>query len=159
MALKILIVGCGNMGGAMLAGWLAGGRAAADITVVDPYLAEAPEGVALLRELPAADARNTTRFANSSGRPSRPSGMLATDALRTSSIDLPLFCAFALSSSVMRSVSIRPGAITLTRIPCGASSRDSVLAMPHTPARSAFDSARFGIGCLIDEDAIVSTRP
>lgn len=55
--MKILIVGCGNMGGAMLAGWLAGGRSAADFTVVDPYLAETPEGVALLREMPAADAR------------------------------------------------------------------------------------------------------
>ena len=55
--MKILIVGCGNMGGAMLAGWLAGGLAAGDFTVVDPLLAGAPEGVALLRELPAADAK------------------------------------------------------------------------------------------------------
>lgn len=49
---KILIVGCGNMGGAMLAGWLAGGIAADTFTVVDPLLAEAPAGVELLRELP-----------------------------------------------------------------------------------------------------------
>ncbi|MDE8650406.1 pyrroline-5-carboxylate reductase family protein [Novosphingobium album (ex Liu et al. 2023)] len=50
---KILIVGCGNMGGAMLAGWLAGGLSPARFTVVDPYMAEAPSGVTLLRELPA----------------------------------------------------------------------------------------------------------
>jgi len=51
----ILIVGCGNMGGAMLAGWLAAGFAPARFTVVDPGLAEAPSGgVRLLRELPAA---------------------------------------------------------------------------------------------------------
>nr|WP_281384391.1 pyrroline-5-carboxylate reductase [Novosphingobium flavum] len=45
--------GCGNMGGAMLAGWLAGGIAPESFTVVDPYLAEAPAGVTLLREAPA----------------------------------------------------------------------------------------------------------
>lgn len=48
----ILIIGCGNMGGAMLAGWLAGGLSPARFTVVDPVLAEAPQGVTLLRELP-----------------------------------------------------------------------------------------------------------
>lgn len=49
---SLLIVGCGNMGGAMLAGWLAAGRDPAGFTVVDPVLAEAPRGVKLLRELP-----------------------------------------------------------------------------------------------------------
>ncbi len=49
---SILLVGCGNMGGAMLAGWLAGGLKPAQFTVLDPYLAEAPAGVTLLRELP-----------------------------------------------------------------------------------------------------------
>lgn len=49
----ILLLGCGNMGGAMLAGWLAGGANPARFTVVDPFLAEAPAGVELLRELPS----------------------------------------------------------------------------------------------------------
>lgn len=49
---SILIVGCGNMGGAMLRGWLAAGADPVRFTIVDPYLAEAPDGVALLRELP-----------------------------------------------------------------------------------------------------------
>jgi pyrroline-5-carboxylate reductase len=40
------------MGGAMLAGWLAGGIDPARFTVVDPMLAQAPAGVTLLRELP-----------------------------------------------------------------------------------------------------------
>jgi len=40
------------MGGAMLAGWLAGGLDAARVTVVDPFLAETPAGVRLLRTLP-----------------------------------------------------------------------------------------------------------
>ncbi|GAA4773107.1 pyrroline-5-carboxylate reductase [Novosphingobium ginsenosidimutans] len=49
---SILMVGCGNMGGAMLRGWLAAGADPARFTVVDPYLAGAPDGVGLLRELP-----------------------------------------------------------------------------------------------------------
>ncbi|HWU04205.1 MAG TPA: pyrroline-5-carboxylate reductase dimerization domain-containing protein [Novosphingobium sp.] len=49
---SILLVGCGNMGGAMLAGWLRAGFDPARFTVVDPLLAEAPQGVELLRELP-----------------------------------------------------------------------------------------------------------
>ncbi len=48
----ILIFGCGNMGGAMLAGWLASGLELA-ITVVDPVLHEVPAGVRLLRQVPA----------------------------------------------------------------------------------------------------------
>ncbi len=51
--MTILIFGCGNMGGAMLAGWLAGGMDPARVTVVDPFLEQAPPGVALLREVPA----------------------------------------------------------------------------------------------------------
>ena len=50
---RILIVGCGNMGGAMLAGWLRGGINPARFTVVDPVLTAAPAGVTLLRAVPA----------------------------------------------------------------------------------------------------------
>jgi pyrroline-5-carboxylate reductase len=52
---KILIIGCGNMGGAMLAGWLGGGLAPARFTVVDPLLPAAPAGVRLLRALPVGE--------------------------------------------------------------------------------------------------------
>ncbi len=53
--MTILIFGCGNMGGAMLAGWLRGGLDPARFTVVDPYLAAVPDGVPLLREIPAGN--------------------------------------------------------------------------------------------------------
>jgi pyrroline-5-carboxylate reductase len=53
---SLLQFGCGNMGGAMLAGWLAAGFDPAAFTVVDPLLAEAPTGVSLLREAPAEAA-------------------------------------------------------------------------------------------------------
>ena len=49
---SILIVGCGNMGGAMLAGWLASGMDPGRFTIVDPVLSEGPAGVKLLRILP-----------------------------------------------------------------------------------------------------------
>jgi pyrroline-5-carboxylate reductase len=48
----LLQFGCGNMGGAMLAGWLAAGFDPAAFTVVDPLLPEAPAGVHLLRAAP-----------------------------------------------------------------------------------------------------------
>lgn len=50
--MSLLIIGCGNMGGAMLAGWLAGGMDPASITVVDPLRPDVPTGVTLLRQLP-----------------------------------------------------------------------------------------------------------
>ena len=48
----ILILGCGNMGGAMLTGWLAA-AVPARFTVVDPLVTEVPAAVRLLREVPA----------------------------------------------------------------------------------------------------------
>lgn len=50
---KLLIVGCGNMGGAMLEGWLAAGEDSARFEVLDPAIASVPAGVALHREPPA----------------------------------------------------------------------------------------------------------
>lgn len=47
---RLLIIGCGNMGGAMLAGWLAAGEDPARFAVLDPGLENAPDGVALYRD-------------------------------------------------------------------------------------------------------------
>lgn len=51
------LVGAGNMGGAMLRGWIANGMDPATITVIDPFASELPEGVTLLREIPAGAAQ------------------------------------------------------------------------------------------------------
>lgn len=51
--MHFLQFGCGNMGGAMLAGWLAGGISPESFTVVDPFLEAAPAGVRLLKQAPA----------------------------------------------------------------------------------------------------------
>ncbi|MFN4038071.1 MAG: pyrroline-5-carboxylate reductase family protein [Erythrobacter sp.] len=54
MAGRLLIIGCGNMGGAMLAGWLAAGEDPGRFNVLDPALALAPTGVALYRSVDEA---------------------------------------------------------------------------------------------------------
>jgi pyrroline-5-carboxylate reductase len=48
----ILLVGCGNMAGAMLAGWLAAGLDAARFTVVEPSDRARPDGIARHRAVP-----------------------------------------------------------------------------------------------------------
>lgn len=47
------LVGAGNMGGAMLRGWLGASGWTRPIVVIDPFIAEVPDGVTLLRELPS----------------------------------------------------------------------------------------------------------
>ena len=49
---SILILGCGNMGGAILTGWLLADLPAT-FTVVDPAVTEVPAAARLLREVPA----------------------------------------------------------------------------------------------------------
>lgn len=49
---KLLIVGCGNMTGAMLEGWLAAGLPRECFTVVTPSRESVPGNVELLREVP-----------------------------------------------------------------------------------------------------------
>ncbi|MDP3243252.1 MAG: NAD(P)-binding domain-containing protein, partial [Reyranella sp.] len=44
---KLLLVGCGKMGGAMLDGWLARGLAAADVVVAEPVEAIRPKQAGL----------------------------------------------------------------------------------------------------------------
>lgn len=52
---QLLIIGCGNMGGAMLAGWLASGVDPERFAVLDPAIDQVPEGVALYREVDEAN--------------------------------------------------------------------------------------------------------
>src|SRR5688500_15541422 len=50
---RLLLIGCGNMAGAMLQGWLAAGFAPERFTVADPALHELPAGVRKLDAIPA----------------------------------------------------------------------------------------------------------
>ncbi len=51
----LLIAGCGNMGGAMLDGWLAAGMPPSQITVMDRSRLEKGDGVRLIRKLPQGE--------------------------------------------------------------------------------------------------------
>lgn len=51
---SILLIGCGNMGGAMLRRWLANGLDPAAVTVVSPSLRPMPDGVRVVAEMPEA---------------------------------------------------------------------------------------------------------
>lgn len=53
---SLWLIGAGNMGGAMLRGWLKT-MPPERITVIDPFIAEVPAGVTLLREIPQGDAQ------------------------------------------------------------------------------------------------------
>jgi pyrroline-5-carboxylate reductase len=52
---RILLVGCGNMAGAMLEGWLAAGLEPERFTVVDPARRELPAGVRSLDAVPQGE--------------------------------------------------------------------------------------------------------
>lgn len=49
---SLWLIGCGNMGGAMLRGWIAEGADPASITVIDPFDPAVPDGVTVLAEPP-----------------------------------------------------------------------------------------------------------
>lgn len=52
--MNILLIGCGKMGGALLSHWKRGGE---HFTIVDPFLDTAPDGVELVKDRAALDAR------------------------------------------------------------------------------------------------------
>lgn len=54
---ELLIYGCGNMGSAMLRGWLAAGIAADRFTVVDPVADGLPQGVCVYRSATELDRK------------------------------------------------------------------------------------------------------
>lgn len=54
------LVGCGNMGAAMLRGWIAAGLDPAQVTVIDPKPGDPPAGVALVPSVPSAGAAPAT---------------------------------------------------------------------------------------------------
>ncbi len=55
---RFWIIGCGNMGGAMLRGWLANGLDPATVTVIDPQMPQLPDGVTVMAELPESGIPN-----------------------------------------------------------------------------------------------------
>jgi pyrroline-5-carboxylate reductase len=60
---KIWLIGCGNMGGAMLRRWIAAGTPASSVTVIDPGMPAVPADVALVAAPPPGDAPDTVVLA------------------------------------------------------------------------------------------------
>ncbi len=60
---SILIVGCGNMAGAMVEGWLADGLSPARLTIVDPVRSEGPGGLPVLPVLLGIKPQNLAEAA------------------------------------------------------------------------------------------------
>jgi len=132
---SLWLIGCGNMGGAMLRGWLADGLPPANVTIVDPVLENAPQGVRLVREIPAGEAPS-----------------ILVIAIKPQSLDA---AAPALRQGVQPQtlvISILAGVETTTlKARLGA---DAVVrAMPNTPA-----AIGQGVTALFSSDASASQR-
>lgn len=57
---EMLIYGCGNMGGAMLRGWLGAGVLATHFTIVDPVAEDLPDGVSVHRSAAEVNRKFST---------------------------------------------------------------------------------------------------
>ncbi|KAJ8137216.1 hypothetical protein OY671_009571, partial [Metschnikowia pulcherrima] len=76
MTVQILQFGCGNMGGAMLAGWSAAGFDPAAFTIVDPRSEAAPAGVRSVRSI--AEATGAYDVVSSGFKPQQFADAMAT---------------------------------------------------------------------------------
>ena len=122
MSAAVVLVGCGNMGGALLSGWLDGGLSAGAITVVEPEARRAR--LAIQRGVTvAADARAVAR--------SPDAVVLAVKPQIVEAI-LPAYAGLAAAGSAFLSiVAGKPISALAARLGEGAA---VVRAMPNTPA-------------------------
>ncbi len=117
----VVLVGCGKMGGALLAGWLRQGIAAADIVVVEPNpVADLPAGIRHVQaatEIPAAFSPALVMFAV------KPQ---ALDAVA------PAYRGYAAKGACFLSIAAGKPIATLNSLLGGAAA--IIRAMPNTPA-------------------------
>jgi len=116
MSGPLWLVGAGNMGGAMLRGWLANGMDPRNIAVVDPFAKDIPDGVILHRELPEGAAPDILVLAI---KPQQLSALAATYQARAKPPRLLLSVLAGVEAGALRS---NFGAATVVR------------AMPNLPA-------------------------
>jgi pyrroline-5-carboxylate reductase len=138
----LLLVGCGKMGGAMLAGWRE--RGLYRTIVVDPNLPEAPEGTTLLRDAAAIPAD----FA--------PAAVVLATKPQEAPASLPHYARFAAGSVF---VSVMAGkTVAGMRALLGAEAA-IVRAMPNTPAavRQGFTVGFAGAGVTPGQKALADT--
>ncbi|WP_137179875.1 pyrroline-5-carboxylate reductase [Roseomonas sp. AR75] len=135
----LLLVGCGKMGGAMLAGWRERGLSRA--VVVDPFLAEAPEGATLVRtptEIPADFA---------------PVAVILATKPQEAAASLPHYARFAGGAVFVSIMAGKTVAVMRGLLGEGAA---IVRAMPNTPAavRQGFTAAFAGPGVSAAQRAL-----
>lgn len=138
----LLLVGCGKMGGAMLAGWRERGLSQA--VVVDPFLAVAPEGATLVKsagDIPAGFA---------------PAALVLAVKPQEAASTLPLYARFA-GSAVF--VSIMAGKTIAAMRSLLGEGAAIVRAMPNTPAavRQGFSVACAGPGVSAAQRVLADT--
>lgn len=117
---RVLLVGGGNMGAAMAAGWLAGGLKPADLVVVDPA------GGAALRPLVEAGVRHETS-------PPAETFQIAILAVKPQVMTAVLEGLRPTFAAETMAISVAAGR-TVASIEAGLGSRAIVRAMPNTPA-------------------------
>lgn len=138
----LLLVGCGKMGGAMLAGWRE--RGLSEAVVVDPHLAEPPPGARLLRDAAAIPPG----FA--------PAAVVLAIKPQEAATTLPHYARFA-GSAVF--VSVMAGKTVGGMHGLLGEAAAIVRAMPNTPAavRRGFTVACAGPGVASAQRALADT--
>jgi len=138
----LLLVGCGKMGGAMLAGWRE--RGLSRTVIVDPFLEAAPDGTTLVKDAAAIPAG----FA--------PAAVILAIKPQEAAAALPHYARFA-GSAVFASI-MAGKSVAFMRRPLGEQAA-VVRAMPNTPAavRQGFTVAFAGPGVSAAQRGLVDT--
>lgn len=138
----LLLIGCGKMGGAMLAGWRE--RGLSEVVVVDPFLAAAPEGATLARD----PAGIPPGFA--------PAAVVLAIKPQEAAATLPLYARFA-GQAVFVSVMAGKNVAGMRALLGEAAAL--VRAMPNTPAavRRGFTVAWAGPGVTTAQRTLADT--
>jgi pyrroline-5-carboxylate reductase len=117
----ILLVGCGKMGGALLAGWLQGSVAAADVVVVEPHpVAGLPDGVRQVADAGAIPADF------------KPALVLLAVKPQVMDAVAPAYAGYAKTGACFLSVAAGKTIATLNRLLGGQAA--VVRSIPNTPA-------------------------
>ena len=125
MGERLVLVGCGKMGGALLSGWMERGSAAADITVIEPFEAAAE----------ATRARHGVRvLADAGGIADEGAPAVVVFAVKPQGLPeiAPAYAPFAGGDTVFLSIAAgRPSGFFEAALGAGAA---VVRSMPNTPA-------------------------
>ncbi len=122
MKFSVVLVGAGNMGGALLRGWIAGGMPAEDITIVDPALS--PEMQSYLSE-------HSISHAPDSGGVDSPDVLML--AVKPQMMDKVLPAVSSLAGPDTVAVSVAAGT-TISTISEGFDGAAVIRSMPNTPS-------------------------